>query len=125
MITVWVADNQEKVKEILFDMLSKEGNVSLYITKQAATVRIAQQEDIRNLVSLEDKVIQMQEALRADKRGQVHKIILEAVEKPLFERILEYTEGNQLKAAKILGVNRNTLRTKIRKLGINALTWKT
>ncbi|MBU0959440.1 MAG: helix-turn-helix domain-containing protein, partial [Nanoarchaeota archaeon] len=38
------------------------------------------------------------------------------IEKPLIENILYRTEGNQLKAAKILGINRNTLHTKIKKL---------
>ena len=49
---------------------------------------------------------------------KLYKFIIEAAEKPLIERILVKTEGNQLKAARILGINRNTLRAKIRKLGI-------
>jgi two-component system nitrogen regulation response regulator GlnG len=40
------------------------------------------------------------------------------VEKPLIEMTLEATEGNQLKAAYVLGINRNTLRKKITELGI-------
>lgn len=51
--------------------------------------------------------------------GEVYKNILVQVEKPLFEWVLKRTEGNQIKAAKILGINRNTLRAKIRKLGIS------
>jgi len=39
--------------------------------------------------------------------------VLAMVEKPLFEAVLEATGGNQLKAADILGINRNTLRKKI------------
>ena len=45
-------------------------------------------------------------------------------EKPLIEHVLERTEGNQLKAAKILGMNRNTMRAKIKKLGIDPDQWK-
>ena len=44
--------------------------------------------------------------------------ILPLVEKPLIEMTLEATEGNQLKAAYVLGINRNTLRKKITELGI-------
>jgi len=44
--------------------------------------------------------------------------VIEATEKPLIENTLKTTYGNQLKAAKILGINRNTLRSKIKKLGI-------
>ena len=40
------------------------------------------------------------------------------VEKPLIEAVLERTKGNQLRAAEILGINRNTLRKKITDLGI-------
>ncbi|OGW76751.1 MAG: hypothetical protein A3I73_05425 [Omnitrophica bacterium RIFCSPLOWO2_02_FULL_45_16] len=47
-----------------------------------------------------------------------------AVEKPLIEQTLEKTAGNQSKAAKILGINRNTIRSKIKKLGIDAKKWK-
>jgi two-component system nitrogen regulation response regulator GlnG len=49
---------------------------------------------------------------------------LAVIEKPLIERALERTYGNQLKAAKILGINRNTIRTKIKKLGIDPHKWK-
>jgi two-component system, NtrC family, nitrogen regulation response regulator GlnG len=51
------------------------------------------------------------------KKGLYYSVI-EATEKPLITGTLETTYGNQLKAAKILGINRNTLRSKIRKLGI-------
>ena len=44
--------------------------------------------------------------------------ILRRVEKPLLEIVLEKTKGNQIKAAKILGINRNTLRKKIQELKI-------
>ena len=40
------------------------------------------------------------------------------VEKPLIEEALRLTGGNNLRAAELLGIHRNTLRTKIRTLGI-------
>lgn len=46
--------------------------------------------------------------------------ILPLVEKPLIEATLRATQGNQVKAAFVLGINRNTLRKKIAALGINA-----
>jgi DNA-binding protein Fis len=52
------------------------------------------------------------------RNGKLYKFVLSAVEKPLIESILEKTGGNQLQAADILGINRNTLHAKIRKLGI-------
>jgi len=44
--------------------------------------------------------------------------VLARVERPLFDLVLEHTGGNQLKAAEILGVNRNTLRKKLEQLGM-------
>jgi two-component system, NtrC family, nitrogen regulation response regulator GlnG len=46
--------------------------------------------------------------------------VLRRVEKPLFDIILEHTGGNQVRAAEILGVNRNTLRRKLSEHGIRA-----
>ena len=49
----------------------------------------------------------------------MYKKFINALEKPLLEDVLFRVKGNQLKAAKILGINRNTLRTKVKKLGID------
>ena len=48
----------------------------------------------------------------------VYDRLLREVERPLIMRTLAATRGNQLKAADILGLNRNTLRKKIRELDI-------
>lgn len=48
----------------------------------------------------------------------LHARILREVEYPLIVATLELTRGNQVKAAEILGINRNTLRKRIRELGI-------
>jgi two-component system nitrogen regulation response regulator GlnG len=47
--------------------------------------------------------------------------ILREVERPLITRALTATLGNQIKAAELLGVNRNTLRKKIRELDISVV----
>ena len=49
----------------------------------------------------------------------LHGRILAEVERPLILATLHHTSGNQIKAAAILGVNRNTLRKKIRELKIS------
>jgi len=48
----------------------------------------------------------------------LYATVITEVEKPLIELVLERSRGNQLEAARILGINRNTLRKKIRLLGI-------
>lgn len=50
-------------------------------------------------------------------RGLYERILRE-VERPLIALTLEATGGNQIRAAQVLGLNRNTLRKKIRELGI-------
>jgi two-component system nitrogen regulation response regulator GlnG len=46
---------------------------------------------------------------------------LRDVEEPLINAALVATRGNQIKAAELLGVNRNTLRKKIRDLDIQIM----
>ena len=48
----------------------------------------------------------------------LHDKIVREVERPLIERVLTLTDGNQIKASRMLGLNRNTLRKKIRDLGL-------
>jgi DNA-binding protein Fis len=43
----------------------------------------------------------------------LYALLISEVEKPIFTLALQETDGNQVKAAKLLGVNRNTLRKKI------------
>ena len=50
----------------------------------------------------------------------MYDMVLDCVEKPLLEMVLEYVEGNQTQAAEILGINRNTLRKKLQQHGIAA-----
>ena len=52
--------------------------------------------------------------------GDLHAVVISQVEKPLIELVLDHTRGNQLKAAEILGINRNTLRKKMTDLKIAA-----
>jgi DNA-binding protein Fis len=46
--------------------------------------------------------------------GHLYDLIVSGVEKPLVEIVLQSTGGNQTQAANILGINRNTLRKKIK-----------
>ncbi|MBX7493118.1 nitrogen regulation protein NR(I) [Qipengyuania sp. 1NDW9] len=50
--------------------------------------------------------------------GTLYHGALAAFEKPLFEHALRETEGNQLRAAQLLGINRNTLRKRLSDLEI-------
>ena len=44
----------------------------------------------------------------------IYDMVLARVEKPLLEVVLNHTQGNQTRAAELLGLNRNTLRKKMK-----------
>ena len=48
--------------------------------------------------------------------GRLYRSVMARVELPLLRHALELCGGNQLKAAKLLGINRNTLRKRLRQL---------
>ena len=48
----------------------------------------------------------------------LYERVLAEVERPLLRLVLSATRGNQIKAAAMLGLNRNTLRKKIRELDL-------
>lgn len=48
----------------------------------------------------------------------VYQMVLTEVEVPLLEVVLEYTRNNQSRAAEVLGLNRGTLRKKLKQYGM-------
>ncbi len=46
--------------------------------------------------------------------SNIYELMLQQLEKPLLMVVLEYTQGNQSKTAQILGINRGTLRKKLK-----------
>ncbi len=49
----------------------------------------------------------------------LYQLVLAEVEAPLLETVLDHTNGNQSKAAQMLGINRGTLRKKLKQYNIN------
>ena len=52
--------------------------------------------------------------LNGDRPGELYELVLGEVEEPLFRAVMDYTDGNQSQAAGILGINRGTLRKKLK-----------
>jgi len=69
--------------------------------------------DLTNLIESD-----VREALAQTESGDIYRSVLERVERPLLKSVLSHTDGNQIRAAALLGINRNTLRKKIVDLGI-------
>jgi two-component system nitrogen regulation response regulator GlnG len=67
---------------------------------------------------LEEKLADLVERMGGLEQGDIYSMVLHRVEKPLITLILKKTEGNQVRAANLLGINRNTLRKKIKELAI-------
>ncbi|MEW6067890.1 MAG: helix-turn-helix domain-containing protein [Nitrospirota bacterium] len=67
---------------------------------------------------LEEKLNRYLKELKKLENGHLYKTVLSEVEKSLIKIVLEETENNQLRTAKILGINRNTLRSKIKEYKI-------
>ncbi|MGH8309120.1 MAG: DNA-binding transcriptional regulator Fis [Steroidobacteraceae bacterium] len=59
-------------------------------------------------------------SLNGHRPAQLYDLVMREVEEPLFRAVLDYAEGNQSRAAVILGINRGTLRKKLRELGLSA-----
>jgi Fis family transcriptional regulator len=56
--------------------------------------------------------------LNGDRPGELYDLVIGEVERPLFKAVMDYTDGNQSQAAGILGINRGTLRKKLRSYSI-------
>jgi Fis family transcriptional regulator len=57
--------------------------------------------------------------LDGEEPTKIYDMVLGAFEKPLLVYILDQADGNQTRAAEILGINRNTLRKKLREYGLS------
>jgi Fis family transcriptional regulator len=51
--------------------------------------------------------------------SELYEFVLGEIEPPLLRTLMDYTRGNQSRAAAILGLNRSTLRKKLRQYKIN------
>src|SRR5256886_6078598 len=58
-------------------------------------------------------------SLNGHRPSHLYDLVLREVEEPLFRVVLDYAEGNQSRAAGILGINRGTLRKKLKELGLS------
>lgn len=57
-------------------------------------------------------------SLNGEEPKNIHELFLAELERPLIEVTLRYTRGNQSRTAQILGLNRGTLRTKMKHYGL-------
>jgi two-component system nitrogen regulation response regulator GlnG len=90
------------------------------VSAAASVAMDASLEDI-----IERKLMECVRGLRHQGSANLYGLILGLVEKPLLRAVLRETGGNQVRAAQILGINRNTLRKKLTEHGIDPETTAT
>lgn len=56
--------------------------------------------------------------LNGHRPNDLYRMVLDQVEAPLLEAVMNYSGGNQSQAAEMLGINRGTLRKKLRLYGL-------
>jgi Fis family transcriptional regulator len=84
-------------------------------TKRSTTTNTHVAIKSKPLSSLTDECLNSYFAnLNGHKPGDLYQLVMGEVEKPLFRAVLGYTKGNQSEAAEILGINRGTLRKKLK-----------
>ena len=57
--------------------------------------------------------------LDGEKASGIYEMVVNAVEKPMLEVVMQQAQGNQTRAADLLGLNRNTLRKKLQQHGLD------
>ncbi|MHB8453417.1 MAG: helix-turn-helix domain-containing protein [Acidiferrobacterales bacterium] len=57
--------------------------------------------------------------LDGEKPGNLYAMVIGEIERPLLEAIMHHAQSNQCKAARMLGINRNTLRKKLKLHGLD------
>ncbi len=77
-----------------------------------------QEESLEELIG--SKLRQSLDPVNISELDNLYELVLHQMERPLLRIVLEKTRGNQVKAAEILGINRNTLRKKLQVLGLKA-----
>ncbi|CUX96152.1 DNA-binding protein Fis [Candidatus Gullanella endobia] len=57
--------------------------------------------------------------LKTEDVNDLYELVLSETEQPLLDILMQHTRGNQTRAAQIMGINRGTLRKKLKKYGMN------
>ena len=92
-------------------------------TSEALTVTTVTSQDQITQKPLRDSVKASLKNYLTQLNGQevteLYELVLAEVEQPLLDTIMQHTRGNQTRAATMMGINRGTLRKKLKKYGMN------
>ena len=99
----------DKIQELFFHLKEKRTQGS----RPAKKVKNLYLEDL-----VEQKLKDFLHRTRSSGSRNIYNMLMKEFERPLIQLALKETQGNQIKAAELLGMNRNTLRKKIQELKI-------
>ncbi len=86
-------------------------------TRAAARAEAAERENELSL-TVRRMMKQYFKDLDGEKATGIYTMVVSCVERPLLEVVMNHAQGNQTRAAELLGINRNTLRKKLQEHGI-------
>ncbi|PSJ45392.1 DNA-binding transcriptional regulator Fis [Zobellella taiwanensis] len=90
---------------------------ALVTTTKSPTSEQPTQRPLRN--SVEQALRNYLSQLNGQEVTELYELVLAEVEAPMLDVIMQYTRGNQTRAANMMGINRGTLRKKLKKYGMN------
>ncbi|MCA9498966.1 MAG: hypothetical protein KC588_07205 [Nitrospira sp.] len=102
-LPAWSTMNQ--IRQVMGDQPSEDGALD--------------SKDVNLASYVEKKLGEFVRAMNVGSGKNLYPTLMRAVERPLIELALRETHGNQIKAARLLGLNRNTLRKKITEFQIS------
>ena len=90
---------------------------ALVTTVKSPTSEQSTQRPLRN--SVDQALRNYLSQLNGQEVTELYELVLAEVEAPMLDVIMQYTRGNQTRAANMMGINRGTLRKKLKKYGMN------
>ncbi len=116
---ILVIEDDRNIQGLIEKIFPKDKIDVIKTSFEGKDSRAASGANLPSPLSLEETVRAfLREEVDKNSWGTIHEAVIGKVEKVLIGLILEEEKGNQVRAAKRLGINRNTLRKKMRDLQI-------
>ena len=84
---------------------------------QSCSIEFNDQDSIRSCINM--ALADYFKTMDGHEMTGLYDLVLQEVEPPLLENVMRNTRGNQSKAAKVLGINRGTLRKKLKQYNMD------
>jgi two-component system nitrogen regulation response regulator GlnG len=114
-----VRELENTIKRVL--VLSSDAMITSQVLLEAAPylegMKVKEEDSLDELITA--RLLNLIDLTQEPLPNGIYDLIMRSVEKPLIEAVLKIAKGNKKKAAKILGINRNTLAKKLEDFGIH------